>query len=64
MNPSVLLTIEMPELSDEAAASLQEVFYTLLDAFDANYYHQITRHYRQSLCSSGLVEPQKNQDPF
>ena len=45
MNRTVL-TIEIPELSDEAAASIQNMLYSMMDTFDAQYCYQIERYYR------------------
>ena len=38
------LTIELPVLSDEAAASLQNFIYALMYAIDEQYHKQIHRH--------------------
>lgn len=40
------LTIEAPQLTDEAAAKVQEFLHTLMDVIDEHYHPQITRHYR------------------
>ena len=37
MNKSTF-TIELPELSDEAAAYVSELLYSLIDSFDEYYY--------------------------
>lgn len=39
------IMIELPALSDEAAASLQTFIYGLMNAVDEHYYRQIQRHY-------------------
>lgn len=39
------LTVEVPPLSDEAAASLQRFLYDLMYAIDEHYYPQIQRYY-------------------
>lgn len=39
------IMIELPTLSDEAAASLQNFIYELMYAIDEQYYRQIHRHY-------------------
>lgn len=52
MNQTVL-TIEILELSDEAAASIQNMLYSMMDTFDAQYCHQIERYYRMERCRCG-----------
>ena len=42
-----VLIIEMPELDDEAAVSLQQFFQELTNAFESHYLHQIERYYRK-----------------
>lgn len=39
------LIVEVPSLSDEAAASLQRFLYELMYAIDEQYYKQIQRYY-------------------
>ena len=41
-----VLIIEAPHLTDEAAAKIQELLYTLLNVIDEHYHPQITRYYR------------------
>ena len=48
-----VLTIEIPELSDEAAASIQNMLYSMMDTFDTQYCHQIERYYRMEQCRCG-----------
>lgn len=43
---TIELTIELPELTDEAAAMIQEFIYALMDTFDARYCRQIEKYYR------------------
>jgi hypothetical protein len=47
------LIIEVPPLSDEAAASLQRFLYDLMYAIDEHYYPQIQRYYMR-------LPPQEN----
>lgn len=69
MNQTVL-TIEIPELSDEAAASIQNMLYSMMDTFDAQYCHQIERYYRMERCrcsspsTTDLSKPNDNDHPF
>lgn len=39
------ITLELPELTDESAAALQNFIYALMYAVDEQYYKQIHRHY-------------------
>ena len=43
------ITLELPALTDEAAASLQNFIYALMYAVDEQYYKQIHRHYLHKL---------------
>ncbi len=43
------ITIELPALTDEAAASLQNFINALMYAVDEQYYKQIHRHYVHKL---------------
>ena len=43
------IVIELPELSDEAAASLQNFINALMYAVDEQYYKQIHHHYKRQL---------------
>jgi len=43
------ITIELPALTDEAAASLQNFINALMYAVDEQYYKQIHRHYVRKL---------------
>lgn len=69
MNQTVL-TIEIPELSDEAAASIQNMLYSMMDTFDDQYCHQIERYYRMERCrcnspsATGFSKPNDNDHPF
>ena len=53
------LTIEAPQLTDEAAAKVQEFLHALMDVIDEHYHPQITRHYRsKSRCEycDGVIQ--------
>lgn len=63
MNKSTF-TIELPELSDEAAAYMSELIYSLIDSFDEYYYRKIKRHYRQMRNDSDDCDFNSNQDPL
>ena len=43
--PTVLLEIELPELSNETAAALANVLVQLYHRFEATYYAQILSHH-------------------
>ena len=69
MNKTVL-TIEIPELSDELAVSIQNMLYSMLDTFDTHYCNQIERYYRMeryrhcSPSATGFSKPNDNEPPF
>lgn len=43
------IRLELPELTDEAAAALQNFIYALMYAVDEQYYKQIHRHHLRKL---------------
>jgi hypothetical protein len=43
--PSVMLEVELPLLSDEAAAAVADVLVQLYHRFEATYYSQILSHH-------------------
>ena len=43
------IRLELPELTDESAAALQNFIYALMYAVDEQYYKQIHRHYLHKL---------------
>ena len=43
------ITLELPELTDESAAVLENFIYALMYAIDEQYYKQIHRHYQLKL---------------
>ena len=63
MNKSTF-TIELPELSDEAAAYVSELLYSLIDSFDEYYYRKIKRHYRQMRNDPDSYDFNSNKDPL
>lgn len=68
MNTTALI-IEIPDLDDEAAAMMQQFFYSLMEAFEAQYYPKIERYYRnyQQDLQHDNVDTDNldlNQDPF
>jgi hypothetical protein len=60
--------IELPALSDEAAASVQNFIYRVMNAIDEHYYQQIRRYYKYESMSSDIEghPPQESLDdpPF
>lgn len=60
------ITIELPVLSDEAAASVQTFVYKIMNAIDEHYYQQIKRYYKYESRNSFIEEehpPQNLDDP-
>lgn len=60
--------LELPALSDEAAASLQNFIYGLMNAVDEHYYSQIQRHYihasMDELITNSPIINNLNEPPF
>lgn len=54
---SVKLEIELPALSDEAAAAMADVLVQLYHRFEAAYYAQILSHHAQRALSIDLTAP-------
>ncbi|QKE40124.1 MAG: hypothetical protein HO274_04920 [Ferrovum myxofaciens] len=52
--PTAILDIELPELSNEAAAALADVLVQLYHRFEAAYYAQILSHHADQ-----LIPPEK-----
>lgn len=48
--PTVTLEIELPALSDEAAAAVADVLVQLYHRFEATYYAQILSHHADQEC--------------
>lgn len=59
------IMIELPALSDEAAASLQNFIYELMNAVDEHYYRQIQRHYVHASMNDLITHPivEKSDEP-
>jgi len=53
---TVMLEIELPELSNEAAAGLADVLAQLFHRFEATYYAQILAHHDTQMTST-LTDP-------
>lgn len=49
------LIVDVPPLSDEAAAVLQRFLYDLMHAIDEQYYPQIERHYI-GVCTEKIIQ--------
>jgi hypothetical protein len=56
------ITIELPALSDEAAASVQNFIYRVMSAIDEHYYQQIKRYYKYESMSSFIEEDHPLQE--
>ena len=48
--PTIMLEIELPALSDEAAAAVADVLVQLYHRFEAAYYAQILSHHADQEC--------------
>lgn len=60
-----VLMIQAPKLSDEAAVICHDFFYTLIEAFEGYYYHQIERHERKEQDYDELLQTLfEGDDPF
>lgn len=62
------ITLELPELTDESAAALQNYIYALMYAIDEQYYKQIHRHHLLKLdaltVGSQSTEEELDNPPF
>jgi hypothetical protein len=63
------LEIELPLLSDEAAAAMADVFVQLYHRFEATYYAQILSHHADLALNIDLTRPgpsdlDSSTDPF
>ena len=66
---TVLLEIELPALSDEAAAAMAAVLVQLYHRFEATYYGQILNHHATrglgyAQTGDGSDDPDRNDEPF
>ena len=67
--PAVKLEIELPVLSDEAAAAMADVLVQIYHRFEATYYAQILSHHADQALTINVSGPghnreQANTDPF
>ena len=66
--PTVTLEIELPELSNEAAAAIADVLVQLYHRFEAAYYAQILSHHVDQALPFNLTASARNKlantDPF
>ncbi len=62
--PTVMLEIELPVLSDEAAAAVADVLVQLYHRFEASYYAQILNHHAERVCmfNANEVNDKKRDD--
>lgn len=64
--PTVMLEIELPELSDEAAAAVADVLVQLYHRFEATYYAQILNHHADRVCMlnvNGAKDKKRDDEP-
>ena len=64
--PTIKLEIELPVLSDEAAAAMADVLVQLYHRFEATYYAQILNHHADRALARKLSyhDPDTKDDPF
>jgi hypothetical protein len=66
--PTVTLEIELPELSNEAAAAMADILVQLYHRFEAAYYGQILSHHADQALNINLTASARNKladtDPF
>ena len=60
---AVVLEIELPALSDEAAAAVADVLVQLYHRFEAAYYVQILSHHAQQVCPMNGADAANGQLP-
>ena len=62
------ITLQLPELTDESAAALENFIYALMYAVDEQYYKQIHRHHLHKLdalkVDSQFTEEVLDNPPF
>ena len=69
---TVMLEIELPALSDEAAAAMADVLVQLYHRFEAVYYAQILNHHADhaacglgyKVTGNGIDDPDTSDEPF
>lgn len=59
--PTVMLEIELPALSDEAAAAVADVLVQLYHRFEATYYAQILSHHADLAFAIKVPGPGRNE---
>jgi hypothetical protein len=66
--PTIKLEIELPELSNEAAAAIADVLVQLYHRFEAAYYAQILTHHADQAFTINVTASARNKpastDPF
>lgn len=63
---TVTLEIELPALSDEAAAAVADVLVQLYHHFEASYYAQILSHHADQTCLvnvNGAADKKRDDEP-
>jgi hypothetical protein len=58
--PIVMLEIELPALSDEAAAAVADVLVQLYHRFEAAYYAQILSHHADQAFAINVPDSRRN----
>ena len=61
--PTIKLEIELPELSNEAAAAMADVLVQLYHRFEAAYYAQILSHHSDQALTINLTASARNKPP-
>lgn len=63
---TIRLEVELPPLSDEAAAAMADVLVQLYHRFEATYYAQILNHHADQALALTIRQdgPDANDDPF
>ena len=66
--PTVTLEIELPQLSNEAAAAMADVLVQLYHRFEAAYYAQILSHHADQTLNINIAASARNKlantEPF
>lgn len=65
----IYLTLELPQLTGEQAASFQQMLYAFVDAFDTHYDYAIKRYHQSYVeqsqpMPSSLVDERLDDPPF
>jgi len=65
MNPSSMMLVEPPELSDESATEMLDFLYELINAFENHYGAQLRRYQYDSVrAQRDLFEDFEDELPF